>query len=352
MGANPVCDGTHTPFIPRRGKFPVTILVTGASGFVGSAVLRRLLAEGHRVRVLVRAGGDRRNLEGLDVELAVGDLNHPESLRDAVAGAKALFHVAADYRLWVRRPEEIYRANVEGTAALMRAAARAGVERVVYTSSVATLGLHADGASADEDTPSALTDMIGHYKRSKFLAEDEARKVARETGLPIVIVNPSTPIGPRDVKPTPTGRMVAQAASGKIPAFLDTGLNVVHVDDVAEGHLLAYARGRPGERYILGGENMSLSQILAEIAMLTGRRPPRIRLRHGMVMPVAYAAETWTRLAGGAEPMVTRDGIRMARKWMYFSTAKAERELGYTHRPAIEALRDAVAWFRAHGYCR
>lgn len=329
----------------------MTTLITGASGFVGSAVLRRLLAEGHQVRVLVRAGSDRRNLAGLDVEVAVGDLNRPETLREAVSGAKALFHVAADYRLWVPRPEEIYRANVEGTGALLRAAAEAGVERVVYTSSVATLGLWPDGAPADEQTPSSLESMIGHYKRSKFLAEEEARKVAAETGLPIIIVNPSTPIGPRDVKPTPTGRMVAQAAAGKIPAFLDTGLNVVHVDDVAEGHLLAFARGRPEERYILGGENMSLSRILAEIAALVGRPPPRIRLRHGLVMPVAYIAEGWARIAGRGEPMVTRDGIRMARKWMYFSSAKAERELGYTHRPAVEALRDAVAWFRAHGYC-
>ncbi len=329
----------------------MTTLITGASGFVGSAVLRRLLAEGHKMRVLVRAGSDRRNLEGLDVELAVGDLSRPETLRDAVAGTKAIFHVAADYRLWVPRPEEIYRANVHGTGALLRAAAKAGVERVVYTSSVATLGLFPDGTPADELTPSALGNMIGHYKRSKFLAEEEARKVAVETGLPIVIVNPSTPIGPRDVKPTPTGRMVAQAAAGKIPAFLDTGLNVVHVDDVAEGHLLAFARGKPGERYILGGENMSLSQILAEIAGLVGRRAPRIRLRHGMVMPVAYIAEGWARVARRGEPMVTRDGVRMARKWMYFSSAKAERELGYTHRPAIEALRDAVAWFKAHGYC-
>jgi len=330
----------------------MTTLITGASGFVGSAVLRRLLAEGQRVRVLVRAGSDRRNLAGLDVELAVGDLNHPETLRDAVAGTKAVFHVAADYRLWVPRPEEIYRVNVEGTGTLLRAAAKAGVERVVYTSSVATLGLLPDGTPADELTPSALENMIGHYKRSKFLAEEEARKVAAETGLPIVVVNPSTPIGPRDVKPTPTGRMVAQAAAGKIPAFLDTGLNVVHVDDVAEGHLLAFARGKPGERYILGGENMSLSQILAEIAALVGRRAPRIRLRHGMVMPVAYIAESWARVARRGEPMVTRDGVRMARKWMYFSSAKAERELGYTHRPAIEALRDAVAWFKVNGYCR
>lgn len=329
----------------------MTTLITGASGFVGSAVLRRLLAEGHRMRVLVRAGSDRRNLAGLDVELAVGDLNNPETLRDAVAGAKAVFHVAADYRLWVPRPEEIYRANVEGTGALLRAAAKAGVERVVYTSSVATLGLLPDGTPADELTPSALENMIGHYKRSKFLAEEEARKVAAETGLPVVIVNPSTPIGPRDVKPTPTGRMVAQAAAGKIPAYLDTGLNVVHVDDVAEGHLLAFARGKPGERYILGGENMSLSQILAEIAGLVGRRAPRIRLRHGMVMPVAYIAEGWARVARRGEPMVTRDGVRMARKWMYFSSAKAERELGYIHRPAVEALRDAVAWFKANGYC-
>ncbi len=327
----------------------MTILITGASGFVGSAVLRRLIAAGHPVRALVRPHSDRRNLDGLVAEIAEGDLRDPVSLRRALRGCTGLYHVAADYRLWLRNPDEIYESNVAGTRNLILAAKDAGVGRIVYTSSVATLGLSADGAPADEATPSTLADMIGHYKRSKFLAEEEVGRLVAEEGVPAVVVNPSTPVGPRDIKPTPTGRMIVEAAAGRMPAFVDTGLNVVHVDDVAAGHLLAFERGEIGERYILGGENMSLRAILGEIAALTARRPPRIRLPHGLVLPLAYAAEAWARISG-AEPFATVDGIRMARKKMFFSSDKAKARLGYTPRPAHAALADAVAWYREHGY--
>lgn len=330
----------------------MTTLVTGASGFVGSAVVRALLARGERVRVLLRAASDRRNVEGLDVELALGDLRDRESLRAALAGCRHLFHVAALYRLWVPRPADLYEANVEGTRRLLEEALRAGVERVVYTSSVATLGARPDGAPADEETPSSLADRIGPYKRSKFLAEDLARELARERGLPLVIVNPSTPVGPRDVKPTPTGRTVLDAAAGRMPAYVDTGLNVVHVDDVAEGHLLALERGRQGERYVLGGEDMTLRSILGEIARRAGRPPPRLELRPRWLLPAARVAQGWARLRGGREPRLTLDALRMAEKPMYFSSEKARRELGYRPRPAASALEDALAWFRAEGYLR
>ncbi len=325
-------------------------MLTGATGFVGAAVLRALLAKGVRVRALVRPASDTRNLDGLDVERVAGDLGDPASLARAVAGCRALYHVAADYRLWVPEPASIYRANVDGTANLMKAALDAGVERIVYTSSVATLGLHDDGSPADEATPSSLATMIGHYKRSKFLAEEAVRALVRARGLPAVIVNPSTPIGPRDVKPTPTGRMILDAAAGKMPAYVDTGLNVVHVDDVADGHLLAFERGVAGERYILGGADMSLRDILVEVARVTGRKPPSVRLPHNLVLPIAYLSEAWTRLRGKGEPLATVDGVRMSKKLMYFSSAKAERALGYRHRPAAEAIRDAVQWFRESGY--
>jgi dihydroflavonol-4-reductase len=323
-------------------------LVTGATGFVGSAVARRLIANGIAVRALARPTSDRRNLAGLDCEIATGDLNDEASMRTALAGCDALFHVAADYRLWVPKPAEIYRTNVEATERLMRAARASGIGRVVYTSSVATLGLNPDASPADEATPSSLDGMIGHYKRSKFLAEEAVKALVRDIGLDVVIVNPSAPVGPRDLRPTPTGKMIVDAARGKMPVYVDTGLNLVHVDDVAEGHLLAYRRGRTGERYILGGENMSLREILGEIAILVGRKPPSVRLPHGLILPIAYVAEAVARLTG-AEPTVTVDGVRLAQKHMYFTSAKAERELGYRFRPARAAIADAVAWFKANG---
>jgi dihydroflavonol-4-reductase len=327
----------------------MTVLVTGATGFVGSAVARQLVARGGNVRVLVRAGGDRRNIADLPVEPVEGDLRDGASLARAIRGCRALYHVAADYRIWIPRPDEIYETNVAGTTRLLRAAAAEGVERIVYTSSVAVLGAQAGGGIADEKTPVSLADMIGHYKRSKFLAEEAVDRLIREENLPAVIVNPSTPIGPRDVKPTPTGRLIVEAAAGRMPAFVDTGLNVVHVDDVAAGHLLAFEHGVVGERYVLGGENLTLRDILAEIARLCGRRAPRLRLPHGLVLPIAYAAEAASRVSG-REPFVTVDGLRMARKKMFFSSAKAEAALGYRARPAAAALTDAVQWFREAGY--
>ncbi len=330
----------------------MTALVTGATGFVGSAVARQLLARGETVRVLARPGSDRRNLADLELEVAEGDLGDPASLERALRGCRALFHVAADYRLWVPRPEEIYNANVAGTRRLMELAGEAGVSRIVYTSSVATLGIVGGGAPGNETTPVSLDDMIGHYKRSKFLAEREVDTLVREAGLPAVIVNPSTPVGPRDIKPTPTGRMIVEAAAGRMPAFVDTGLNVVHVDDVAAGHLLAFDKGEAGERYILGGEDLTLSEILATIAALCGRRPPRVRIPHDALMPAAHAAEAWARLTGKGEPFVTVDGLRMAKKKMFFSSAKARERLGYRARPAQEALADAVRWFQDSGYTK
>lgn len=320
-------------------------LVTGATGFVGSAVARRLLREGHSIRVLARPSADRRNLRGLDAEIVEGDLTRPASLLPACEGCDALFHVAADYRLWVRDPAELYQSNVEGTRAILDAAKRMGVPRIVYTSSVATLGIPKDGTPGSEITPVSVDDMIGHYKRSKFLAEEVARGFAAD-GLPVVIVNPSTPIGPYDIKPTPTGRIVRDAMAGRLPAYVDTGLNIVHVDDVAEGHWLAYERGVIGERYILGGVNMSLRDVLTEIAEIAGRAPPKVRLPHAVVMPVAYMSEVWARLTG-MNPIATVEEVRMSKKRMFFTSAKAERELGYTARPARLALEDAVRWFRS-----
>jgi len=327
---------------------PGLCLVTGATGFVGSAVARALLSGGHEVRVLARPGSDRRNLADLTVEIAEGLLEDAPSLARAVAGCRYLFHVAADYRLWVPDPAPMYRANVEGTRVLMRAALDAGVERVVYTSSVATLGLVAEG-SADEETPSSLEDMIGPYKRSKFQAEEVVRDLIERRGVPAVIVNPSTPVGPRDRKPTPTGRLILEAARGHMPGYVDTGLNIAHVEDVALGHIAAAETGRVGERYILGGEDMSLAQILAEVGQAAGMRPPRMQVPYSVAYPAAIGAELIARLTG-REPFITRDGVRMARKKMYFSSAKAARELGYAPRPAREAIADAVGWFRVNGY--
>jgi len=328
----------------------MTVLVTGATGFVGSAVARALLAEGEAVRVLARPESNRQNIRNLDVTVAEGDLNDPQSLLPAVSGCSAVFHVAADYRLWTRDPDEMIKTNVQGSQALVEAAHGAGVERIIYTSSVATLGINVDGVPGDEETPVTLDHMIGIYKRSKFLAEETVQRLIQEEGAPVVIVNPSTPVGPRDIKPTPTGRMIAEAAAGRMPAFVDTGLNVAHVDDVAAGHLLAWRKGQIGERYVLGGHNMTLAEILKEIAQICGRKPPTIRIPHGAIMPIAHISELWTRLTGGSEPFVTVDGVRMARKKMYFFSDKAKRDLGYQARPAHEAFVDAVAWFRENGY--
>jgi dihydroflavonol-4-reductase len=328
----------------------MTVLVTGATGFVGSAVARALLLEGETVRVLARPASDRQNLIGLDVAIVEGDLNEPVSLLAAADNCSTIFHVAADYRLWTRNPDEMVRTNVEGSLAIIEAGLTAGVERIIYTSSVATLGINVNGVPGDEETPVSLDHMIGVYKRSKFLAEEAIQKLVAQKNAPVVIVNPSMPVGPNDIKPTPTGRMITEAASGRMPAFVDTGLNVVHVDDVAAGHLLAWRKGVIGERYVLGGEDMSLAEILGEIARICGRKPPTIKIPHGMIMPIAHFAELWTRMTGGSEPFVTVDGVKLARKKMYFSSDKARRELGYQTRPAHDAFIDAVAWFRENGY--
>ena len=330
----------------------MTTLVTGATGFVGAAVVRRLLARGETVRVLTRPASDRSNIDDLPVEIALGDLLAPDSLPAALSGCRSLYHVAADYRLWAPKPEAMYQANVEGSCNLIRHAMAAGVERIVYTSSVAVLGRTADGRPADEETPVTIDDMVGHYKRSKFLAEEAVRSLITDEDAPVTIVNPSTPIGPRDIKPTPTGRMIVEAAAGRMPAYVDTGLNIVHVDDVAEGHLLAHDRGRIGERYVLGGQDMTLAEILRAIAEIVGRPPPKVRLPHNLILPIAVLAESWARLFKTGEPFVTIDGIRMAKKRMFFSSAKAKAALGYSHRPPQDALRDAVAWFEGNGYLK
>lgn len=325
------------------------VLVTGASGFVGSAVARIAQEKGFAVRVLVRASSPRKNLEALDADVVVGDMRDVASMRAALRGVRYLFHVAADYRLWTPDPAEIERANLEGAEATMRAALHEGVERIVYTSSVATLKVTSSGQSADETSPLAADQAIGVYKRSKVLAERAVERMIANDKLPAVIVNPSTPIGPRDVKPTPTGRIIVEAALGKIPAFVDTGLNLVHVDDVAAGHFLALERGKVGERYILGGENLPLQQMLADIASLTGRKPPTLALPRWPLYPLAVGAEAVARFTK-REPFVTVDGLRMSKNKMYFSSAKAERELGYRARPYREGLKDALDWFREAGY--
>lgn len=327
----------------------MTILVTGANGFVGAAVVRALLADGARVRAFVRPTSDRRNLVDLGVETAVGDIRNPESLKAAMKECRAVLHVAADYRLWVPDAERMVETNVQGSLNVLEAAKAQRLERMVYTSSVATLGLRADRGPADERTPVALEDMIGPYKRSKYLAEQAVAQRAAESGFDVVTVNPSTPVGPGDIKPTPTGRIILDAAAGRIPAFVDTGLNLVHVDDVARGHLLALGRGVTGERYILGGEDMSLEKILELVAKHYGRRPPKIRLPHWSVYPIAVGSELVAKLTK-REPRVSMDSVRMSSKHMYFSSHKAERELGYGWRDPAAAITDAIEWFEEHDY--
>jgi dihydroflavonol-4-reductase len=322
-------------------------LVTGASGFVGSAVARALIARGLQVRVLMRPTANRLNIAKLHCEPVAGDMRDQESMTAALKGARYLFHVAADYRLWARDPGEIERNNFKGAQATMGAALKAGVERVVYTSSVAALkpGDHA----VDESSRHTPQSVIGAYKRSKLVAEREVERLVRDEGLPCVIVAPSTPIGPRDIKPTPTGRVIVEAATGRMPAFVDTGLNLVHVDDVANGHLLALDKGKIGENYILGGEDVALETMLGDIAFLSGRKAPTIKLARGPLFPLAWGAELLARVTG-KEPFLTADALRMSRYRMFFSSDKARRELGYTARPYKEGLKDALAWFRDNGY--
>ncbi len=327
------------------------VLITGASGFVGSAVARKLIEAGYSVRALVRHSSPRAHLDGLGLDFFEGDLRDKNSIAGAMAGMKFVFHVAADYRLWARDPSEIFASNLEGTRILMEEAMRAGVERIVYTSSVATIALRPDGTAADERIPLQEDQGIGAYKRSKIAAERLVESMVAERGLPAVIVNPSTPIGPRDVKPTPTGRIILEAARGRIPAFVDTGLNFVHVDDVADGHLAALHRGRIGERYILGGQNVVLSELLQDIAGIIGRRTRPIRLPWRAVLPIAYVAEAVANVTG-REPLVTLDGVRLAKYLMFFTSTKAEQELGYRARPYTEGIADAIRWFREAGYLR
>ncbi|MCK8785148.1 NAD-dependent epimerase/dehydratase family protein [Roseomonas sp. NAR14] len=322
------------------------VLLTGGTGFLGSAAARALLAAGHGVRALVRDGTPRDALAGLDLEIVPGDLTDHASLVRAARGADAVLHCAADYRIWVPDPARMTAVNVAGTGALLRAAAEAGATRMVHVSSVAALKPRADGTPADETDAARPEEAIGPYKRSKTEAERLVEGLIAE-GLPAVIASPSTPIGPRDRRPTPTGRIILEAAQGRMPAYVETGLNLVHVDDVAAGCVAALERGRIGERYILGGEDVSLRDMLGEIARRTGHRAP-VRLPRLPLWPVAVAAEAWARLSG-REPMVTRDALRMAGHHMYFSSAKARRELGHAPRPWTEGIADAIGWFRETG---
>jgi len=321
--------------------------VTGATGFLGSHVARALESAGSDLRLLVRANSDTRNVEGLRADRVVGDLCDPQSIERAMAGCDAVFHVAADYRLWIPDPAPMYRANVEGTQAILNAARKHGIKRVVYTSSVATMGFKSDGSLADEDSPVALSDMIGHYKRSKFMAEQVALDAR---GVEVVVVNPTTPIGERDVKPTPTGRIVLDFLKKKFPAYVDTGLNLVDATECAHGHLMAYEKGRSGQRYILGGENLTLKQILDKLAAITGLPSPTIRVPYFVALATGVVDELVTGRVMGKEPRATIDAVRMGRKKMFVTSAKAERELGWKIVPVDGALRRAAEWFRDNGY--
>ena len=327
------------------------VLITGASGFVGSAVARAARQRGYHVRVLIRRSSPKRNLAGLDAEVIEGDMRDQACMRHALAGVRYLFHVAADYRLWARDPGEIERNNLEGTHAVMQAALARQVERVVYTSSVATLRVDSRTIAATEAEPLAADEAIGAYKRSKVLAERLVERMVMRDGLQAVIVNPSTPIGIRDIRPTPTGRIIIEAAAGRMPAFVDTGLNLVDVEDVALGHLLALEHGQIGERYILGGDNVTLRHLLDEIAAMTGRRAPWMKLPLWPLYPLARAAEAVAQVTG-KEPFMTVDGLKMSRNRMFFSSAKAERELGYRPGPHLPALRAALDWFGREGYLK
>ncbi|MHC2020704.1 hopanoid-associated sugar epimerase [Methylobacterium sp. CM6247] len=327
------------------------VLITGASGFLGAALVDVFRKAGFSVRIMVRASSPRTNLVWNDVEIVEGDMRDRASVAAALAGQRYLVHAAADYRLWAPDPEEIVRTNRDGAIILMEEALRAGIERIVYTSSVATIKPHDDGTPADETRPLTPGTAIGAYKRSKVVSERVVEEMAARNGLPVVIVNPSTPIGPRDVKPTPTGRIIVEAALGRMPAFVDTGLNLAHVDDVAYGHLLALRHGRTGERYILGGENVLLSQMLADIAGMVGRKAPTINLPRAVVYPIAFISEQMARITGKT-PFATIDGIKMSRYRMFFTDAKARAELGYSARPYREGLSDALGWFRTSGYLK
>jgi dihydroflavonol-4-reductase len=324
------------------------VLITGATGFLGAAVLRKVLERGYAARALVRPKSPRGNIEGVDCEIAVGDMHDPASLTAAMRDVRYLFHVAADYRLWCRDPGEIIRNNREGTRLVMEAARNAGVERIVYTSSVAALKPRADGSDADESDRADMQTAIGAYKKSKVAAERVVEEMIAQ-GLPAVIVSPSTPIGPRDIRPTPTGRIIVEAAKGRMPAFIETGLNLAHVEDVAEGHLLALKKGGIGENYILGGHNVMLKDMLAEIARLVGRKPPRVNLPRAPLYPLAYASQGMARVTG-KEPMLTIDALNMSKRKMFFSSAKARRQLGYSVRPWRLGIADAVNWFKVAGY--
>ncbi len=325
------------------------VFITGATGFVGSHVAKRYVAEGARLRLLTRSTSRLDSLSGLDAEIVKGDLRQPETLRSALIGCDALVHVAADYRLWVRDPKEMYSANVDGTRELLRLARESGVQRVVYTSSVATMGFKSDGSIVNEETPVSLADMIGHYKRSKFLAEQEAIKAARD-GQHVMILNPTTPIGPGDIKPTPTGRIIVDFLNRKFPAYVDTGLNLVDVDEVARMHVSALEYGTPGERYILGGENLTLKQILDRMSAITGLPSPTMKVPHAVAMAFAFLDETLTGKLRGKEPRATVEAVRMGKKMMFASSTRAELELGFKVLPVYNPLRAAIDWFVQHGY--
>lgn len=324
--------------------------VTGATGFIGASIVRELLKDGSEVRVLARPGSDRRNLEGLDIEIWEGDLSDRGSLIRGLTGCSTLFHAAADYRLWTRSPASMYEVNVGGTRTVLAAALAAGVEKVVYTSSVGTLGNPGDGTPGNERTPVDFSQMVGDYKKSKFLAERAAEEFLKQ-GLPLVIVNPSTPVGPRDIKPTPTGKIIVEFLNRKMPAYLDTGLNLIDVETCARGHILAAQRGKVGEKYILGNENLTLAAIFGMLSELTGLAAPRVKLPYHPILWAAYLNQALSALTG-KEPLIPLAGVQMARKFMFFDPGKAVAELGLPLTPVRESLEQAVAWFRSHDYAR